>query len=145
MKRPRALAAGLMAATSAFVLSATAKAEALAMVGPERAQLMDAARVPVVEKLKRDDVRFKVETLKVEGDWAFLVADMQDKAGRPIDYAGTPLAEPAREGFLSRTYAALLKREDGRWALKAHALGPTDVAWAEWDRAYGAPSTLIQP
>jgi len=114
-----------------------------AVPGELRRAIIDAARVPVTETLRKS-VRFKVEQLKAVGDWAFLYADMQDDQGRPVSYQGTELADAAAHGAVSRAYAALLRRSDGRWTVVAKAIGPTDVAWAGWAREFGAPAELFQ-
>jgi hypothetical protein len=42
-----------------------------------------------------------------------------------------------------RTYA-LLRRQDGEWRVIDHAVGPTDVAWADWPQRHGAPASLFE-
>lgn len=107
-----------------------------------RSALLDTARAPVSSRLGKTPV-FKVNRLVREGDWAFLLADMQQAGGRPLDYAGTPLAEDAREGAVSNAYAALMRRDGDGWTVVATAIGPGDVAWADWSKRYGAPAQLF--
>ncbi len=107
-----------------------------------RAAIVDSARAPAVAELGKP-VLLRVAHLKASGDWAFLRADMQGPGGAPIDYAGTPLAEAARNGAVSPVYAALLRREGGAWQVVAHAVGPTDVAWDGWAGQYGAPRDIF--
>lgn len=107
-----------------------------------RAAILDAARAPVAEQLGKP-VRFLVHALNRQGDWAFLHAAMQDRAGRPVDYAGTPLAEDAEHGLRSKDYAALLRRERGGWRVVAHAIGPTDVVWLDWPARHRAPPAVL--
>ena len=107
-----------------------------------RSALLDTARAPVSAKLGKTPV-FKVNRLVREGDWAFLLADMQEAGGRALDYAGTPLAADAKEGAVSNAYAALLKRDGSGWTVVATAIGPGDVAWAGWSGKYGAPAKLF--
>jgi len=108
----------------------------------ERKALLDATRAPLEQRL-RQPVLFIVDQLNVAGDWAFLRAHLQGAGGKPLDFAGTPFEEAARAGFLSRTYVALLQRQQGHWAIRAEAVGPTDVAWANWADNYGAPAALF--
>lgn len=122
----------------------TSSAEPVRPGTPERAALIEAARKPAAETLGRP-VRFKVEHLDRIGDWALLRASMVETDGRPVDYTGTPLADAASEGAVSKAYAALLKKEHGAWRVVAKAVGPTDVAWATWDKDFGAPSALVRP
>lgn len=107
-----------------------------------RRAILDSARVPVAEALGKP-VLFRVAHLGASGDWAFLRADMEGPGGRPIDYAGTSLAEPARHGAVSRSYAALLKRRGAGWTVVAHAIGPSDMAWEDWPTRHGAPRAIF--
>lgn len=109
----------------------------------ERKALLDAARAPLEQRL-RQPVLFAVDQLNVAGDWAFLRAHMQGAGGKPLDFAGTSWEEAAHAGFLSRVYAALLQRQHGHWMVRAEAVGPTDVAWANWADDYGAPPILFE-
>lgn len=111
--------------------------------GAERIAILDAARQPVVRQLSKP-VKFLVRTLNRDGDWAFLIATMQDDRGRPISYAGTPLASAEAEGMISKDYVALLQRSGGRWRVIDQAVGPTDVAWEGWAARYGAPAGLFR-
>lgn len=109
----------------------------------ERRQVLDAVRAPLEKKLGQD-VRFDVEQMKVGDGWGFLYARMQDADGGRIDYAKTPLADAAKEGYASPVYVALLQRAGGHWELRAEAIGPTDLAWADWSSKYGAPQALFE-
>lgn len=112
-------------------------------VGPaDRAAILDSARDPVAKRLGKP-VKFKVRTIRREGDWAFVIAEMLDAAGRPISYTGTPLASAEAEGAISRDFVALLRLSGGHWRVVDHALGPTDVAWADWAGKHGAPQSLF--
>src|SRR3546814_21005947 len=74
----------------------------------EREQLLDAARAPVQKKLVRDDVRFEVEQIRAGDGWAFVYVRMLNADGSVLDYAGTPLADAAKQGYVSPDYLALL-------------------------------------
>ncbi|MDT8760978.1 hypothetical protein MZO42_19945 [Sphingomonas psychrotolerans] len=108
-----------------------------------RAALLEAARAPATKELGKAP-EFRVDRLEREGDWAFLLATMQGPDGQPFDYRETPLAEAAQQGFVSRTYAALLRRGAGGWEVVAKAIGPSDVAWEGWSKQYGAPAALFR-
>ncbi|WP_150125444.1 hypothetical protein [Sphingomonas sp. LM7] len=107
-----------------------------------RAALLEAARAPVRAELGKAP-KFRVDQLHREGDWAFLLATMQEADGSPFDYSGTPLGDAAKQGFVSRTYAALLRHKAGGWEVVAKAIGPGDVAWEDWPKRYGAPAQLF--
>lgn len=108
----------------------------------ERAALLAVARAPVRAELGKEP-RFRVDQLRRDGDWAFLLATMEGADGKPFDFAGTPLAEAAKQGMVSRTYAALLRHRADGWQVVAKAIGPSDVAWEDWPRRYGAPAKLF--
>lgn len=110
----------------------------------ERAAVIEAARGPVRAELGKAP-KFRVDQLRRDDDWVFLLATMQEADGKPFDYAGTPLAEAAQQGFVSRTYAALLRHKASGWEVVAKAIGPSDVAWEDWSRRYGAPAKLFAP
>src|SRR3546814_1482002 len=61
--------------------------------------------------------------------WAFVYVRMLNADGSVIDYAGTPLADAAKQGYVSPDYVALLQQADGEWQLRADAIGPTDMVW----------------
>lgn len=124
----------------ATVLATAAAASTISAA--ERAAILDTARAPVAKRLGKP-VKFAVRTLARDGDWAFLVAAMEDGQGRPISYAGTPLASAEAEGAISKDYVALLRHTGGRWHVVDQALGPTDVAWADWAERHGAPKGLF--
>ena len=107
-----------------------------------RTMLLDEARAPVVAELGKP-VLFRVRSLKRQGGWAFLYADMEDRGGRPLSYVGTSKADAAQRGFVSRGYAALLRQHERGWRVIAHAIGPTDVAWEGWSSRYGAPPEVF--
>ena len=107
-----------------------------------RAALLEAARAPVQAELGKAP-KFRVDQLHRDGDWAFLLATLQDADGKPFDYKGTPLADAAQQGMVSRTYAALLRHDARGWQVVAKAIGPSDVAWEDWPKRYGAPARLF--
>ena len=107
-----------------------------------RAAILDCAREPVAVALGKP-VLFRVKQLGASGNWAFLHADMEERGGKPIDFTGTPRADDAAHGAVSRTFAALLRRNGTEWTVVTHAIGPTDVAWADWATRYGAPPAIF--
>jgi hypothetical protein len=102
--------------------------------GAERRALLDAARPPA-EAALRQPVQFVVHALNRDDRWAFLYARMQ----RP---GGGRIVRPRDDG-MSDDYAALLRREGAGWRIVATAVGPTDVAWEDWGRRYGAPAAVF--
>lgn len=134
------LAVTMIGAASGAAAPQDARTSPLA--ASERAAVLAVVRAPVVRRLGRP-VRFRVERLARDADWLFLIAEMQDPSGGPIHYAGTPLAGAEAEGMVSRLCVALLRRDGARWRLVDHAVGPTDMVWADWPARYGAPRAIF--
>ncbi|SRR6266480_551142 len=63
----------------------------------ERKAITDALRVPVERKLKQE-VIFKIDHLKAQNNWAFLVGTPRRPDGGPIDYRNTAYAEAQKAG-----------------------------------------------
>lgn len=111
---------------------------------PQRRVLLDTIR-PAIEGHIGQPVRFVVDKLQVQGDWAFYAGHIQQPNGRPIDFSRTPYAEALEEGMFDgpNTYA-LLRRTGGQWRLVDWVVGPTDVTYAGWPDEYGAPESLFE-
>lgn len=112
---------------------------------PER-DAMTAALAPRVQAEIGQPVSFTVTTKRVDGDWGWLVAQPWTPDGAQIDWSQTRFAERAAEGMLDGggTTYALLRRQNGQWRVVDLAVGPTDVAWADWPERHGAPASLFQ-
>jgi len=113
-----------------------------ALEGRQRTEILDAARNPVERDLGKT-AKFVVKSLGSQQDWAFLHARMVTPEGKQFSYVGTPFADAAEHGLKSDSYAALLHLSAGRWQVIAYSIGPTDVAWQNWSRQYGAPMALF--
>lgn len=117
-------------------------AAAVEVAPADRAAILDAAHHAIARRIGKTP-RLLVRTLAHQGEWVFLVATMQDKAGRPISYAGTPLASAEAEGMVSKDFVALFRRSGAGWRVVDEALGPTDLAWADWAEKHGAPKAIF--
>ncbi len=109
----------------------------------ERKALMDALRSPVEKELLKKVV-FKVDHLKVQGDWAFLRGVPQQPDGRAMDYRNTPYEEAIKDGLFDDGISALLRRQGGKWKVKIYVIGATDVPWVGWAEEYGAPAAIFE-
>lgn len=123
----RALAAAVLIAAPAAAWEEPARGT------PLRAAILDAVR-PLAAADLGPPVEFVVHQMRVAGDRAFVSVHAQRPGGVPIDMARTPLA--ARGGWdpdLSEgaSLQALLQRTAGGWAVAGHAIGATDVWWAD--------------
>jgi hypothetical protein len=114
-------------------------------VDPEQAAVTGALSPVVAEEIGRP-VSFSVDLMRVDGDWAWLVARPWTPEGTQIDWSQTRYADRAQLGALdgAGTTYALLRRQNGQWRVVEFAVGPTDVAWADWADRHGAPASLIQ-
>lgn len=108
----------------------------------ERKSIMDAARVPIESKLKKKVV-FKVDRLKVENGFAFLMAVPQTPEGR-LAYDGTEYERARKAGFASDIVCVLLRLYHDKWRVLDFAIGPTDVVYEDWDKKYDAPSSIFK-
>lgn len=135
----------VLLAVWSMILTGTAQAWAEAGVDPG-SPAGEAIVAPAVAALTAElgkPATLAVETINVSGPWAFVYGGIRGADGQQFDFRGTPLAEGAAEGFVSRTYAALLNQHGGEWTVSEQAVGPTDVAWQNWPQRYGAPASLI--
>ena len=122
----------------------TTAARDIGKTDPLRKSLLDALRGPI-EKDLAQPVQFVVTTLRVQDNWAFVVANPQTKTGQPIDYKATHYAQAIADGvFDGGTVFALLKADAGNWSVKEFVIGPTDVAYLAWPEQHGAPATLFE-
>jgi hypothetical protein len=118
---------------------------------PIPAEVVDAAKRDAIvtaslapaEKELGAKVRLGVQSVASDGEWAFVLADLQEPGGAPFDYSKSPLAEQAKQGLVSHRYAALLRQQGGKWTVVAERVGPTDPAWLGWSDKYGAPKDLF--
>ena len=109
----------------------------------ERKVILDALRKPVAKELKQE-VKFRVDSLKVQKDWAFMRGQPQKTDGKAIDYKFTPYKEAVEEGLFDDGICALLHKEVGEWKVIIYVIGATDVAWDGWDKEYKAPSAIFR-
>lgn len=110
---------------------------------PERKAILDALREPVERELGAP-VDFKVNLIRVAGNWALMTGVPQRPGGRAIDYRRTRYAQAMREGVFDDNVQALLRREGRGWRVVTHVIGATDVSWAAWPEKYpAAPRSLF--
>lgn len=111
------------------------------MGSAERKAVLDAARVPVEKDLGQAIV-FKVKTLRVTPEWAFVYGIPVRLDGRPIDYSKSIYAQDVKDGAFNEGAAVLLAREGAGWRLVTYSVGFGDVVWDSWDEEFGAPAWL---
>lgn len=118
-------------------------AEAIGRSNPLRKVLLDSLR-PNIENELGVNVQFVVDTLQVDGDWAFMAGTVQNTDGSPIDFSQTPYADAEAEGmFDGPTVRAILSQQGDEWWVEAYSIGATDVVEAGWPEEYGVPCELV--
>lgn len=110
---------------------------------PERKRILAVLRGPVARDLKQP-VIFKVDRLKMQGNWAFLVGVPRQPNGRPIDYRKTRYQDARENGAFDDWICALLRKQGGQWKTVRYAIGATDVVYEGWDREYHAPPGIFK-
>ena len=109
---------------------------------PERKAIADALRAPVERELKQK-VIFKIESLKLKGDWAFLRGVPQRPDGGEVNYDSTPYKQRIEDGVFDDGVVALLRKRAGKWQVVKYVIGATDVPYVTWDKDYKAPSAIF--
>jgi len=109
----------------------------------ERRGIADALRTPVEKELKQKVV-FKIDHLKVSGDWAFLRGVPQRTDGGKVDYTVTPYRQRIEDGVFDDWICALLRKRAGKWQVVKYVIGATDVVYEGWDEEYNAPSAIFK-
>ena len=133
------LCCSVVASVTAFAQSARTPAPG----SEERAAIMDALRV-LAEKELKQSVIFKVERLRVAGDWAYARVSPTRPNGDEIDFSKTKYRKQVELGAFDPQGEALLRLEDDGWEVLEWAFGGTDVASAEWGDKYRLPKSLLQ-
>lgn len=108
----------------------------------ERKAVADALRTPVERELKQKVV-FKLDHLKLSGDWAFLRGVPQRPDGGRVDYSVTPYQQRIEDGVFDDWICALLRKRAGKWQVVKYVIGATDVVYEGWNAEYKAPSTIF--
>jgi hypothetical protein len=112
----------------------------------ERKAILNGLR-PAIERDLGRKVIFEVGKLSVQGEFAFADVIPRQPSGAKIDYLKTRYASVYRNGDLdggaNAPVYALLRFRAGAWHVVQFAIGPTDVAYADWWRLYGAPKPIF--
>lgn len=84
---------------------------------------------PTVAKRLGQDLEFKVTLIRVQRDWAFVVADPQRRGGGQID--GYKIFGEHFGNMDGLRVDAILRKRGGRWVVIDHAIGATDVWYCD--------------
>lgn len=106
----------------------------------ERKAILDTIRVPVESDMKQKIV-FVTSEFRVQGTWAFVGGTLQSPDGGQPDLRGTAWAEES--DFFENNFFALVRKTGSRWRVTTHAIGCTDVCYADWWRRYRAPKAVF--
>lgn len=107
-----------------------------------RKAILDSLRPPVEKDLKQK-VKFQVDHLKVQGNWAFMTGKSLTAAGKKIDYRKTKYREALEAGAFDDWICALFKKEGSKWKVARFAIGATDVVWDGWYQEFKAPKAIF--
>lgn len=106
----------------------------------ERTALLNAVRDPLEDHVFQR-VIFRVQHLKVKGDWAFLLATARTLEDKPLDYKGTALEAESID--TDEAVVALLRKKRDRWYVVTSGYFTTDVWWLDLDKRYRAPKEIF--
>jgi hypothetical protein len=109
----------------------------------ERAAIMDAIREPAEREFKQK-VIFKVERLRVAGEWAYARVSPTKPNGDEIDFSKTKYREQMELGAFDPQGEALLRLEDDGWTIVEWVFGSTDAPSAEWAEKHDLPKSLLR-
>lgn len=116
--------------------------------GPSKAtSAVEVVQAAIAKELDMD-VSLKVETLRQNGEWAFLAGLPLTADGRRIDYSQTKFADDVREGYFDDGFVALARRarkDADNWVLVTLSLGATDAPFVGWPEEFGVPKALVMP
>jgi len=93
-----------------------------------RQAVLDGLR-PTIEKRLGQRVEFNVALIRVQGDWAFVIADPQRRGGKPID--GRNIFGDDFSNMDGLRVDAVMRKQKGRWTVIDHAIGATDVWYCD--------------
>jgi hypothetical protein len=110
---------------------------------PLRAEVLNALR-PVVEKETGGRVVFAVHALNVMGEWAYADVEPLQPNGSKVDWRKTKFRRDFEADMFSGLVLALLRKQGGSWQVVEIAVGPTDVAWIEWQKQHKLPEALFK-
>jgi hypothetical protein len=108
----------------------------------ERKAIMDVLREPCEKDLGRK-VIFRVQHLRLAGDWAFARVVPIQPNGKDIDYSRTKYAEAEAEGAFGGTGEALLRRNGSNWKLLEWRFGASDTEVDLWLEKHRFPRELL--
>lgn len=86
---------------------------AQAMPQKERRELLDAIRPEAVRQAGGQAVRFKVDRLNRDGDWAMVIGSVEGVAGGPIDWHRATDCEPT----LDKMLWVVARKDATRWSV----------------------------
>ena len=108
----------------------------------ERKAIMDALRAPAERDLGRK-VIFRVQHLRLAGDWALARVVPLQPDGKEIDYSRSKYAEMEADGAFDAEGEALLRRTGARWEVLEWRFGATDTEVELWLDKYRFPRSIL--
>ena len=112
-----------------LLLAALAASFTVPPPGSELRRTVFNALRPPIERRLGPNVEFKVALIRVQGDWAFVIADPQRKGGKPID--GWRIFGEHFGNMDGLRIEAVLRKKGRRWVVVDHGIGATDVWYCD--------------
>ncbi|MGC6464991.1 MAG: hypothetical protein ACON5N_05345 [Akkermansiaceae bacterium] len=106
----------------------------------ERTDILNAIRDPLEDTLHQPLI-FRVDHLKVQDNWAFLIGTPRTKDDKPVNYKGTRFEGEA--DLADELLVCLLRFKQNRWYVVTHGLFTNDVWWIGLDKEYKAPKGIF--
>ena len=103
-------------------------------------EIMAAVADPV-EDAVHQKVKFRINHIMMEKDWAFVDALPLTAEGKRIDYAGTMFEEWIEEA--DEVLWVLLRYKRGRWYIVEKEFFTTEATWIDWPQYFRAPSGIF--
>ncbi len=78
------------------------------------------------------------------GEWAYADVEPRRTNGDKVDWRQTKFRRDVEADMFSGLVLALLRKQGGSWQVVEIAIGPTDVAWIEWQQQHKLPEALFK-
>ena len=103
-------------------------------------EIMAAVADPV-EDAVHQKVKFRINHIMMQKDWAFVDALPLTMEGKRIDYTGTMFEEWIEEA--DEVLWVLLRYKRGRWYIVEKEFFTTEATWIDWPQYFRAPSGIF--
>lgn len=111
---------------------------------PERTAILKALGSKVRDDIGKE-VLFYITRLRVQGEWALILAAPEGPSRKRIDYRGTRYdTKTLQNEPFDDWICALLRKQQGRWKIVEYELGATDMPYFSWEEKYHIPHGIFE-